>query len=188
MPTLDMRTLISLTTRLVGLLVSVALAACDESAVECEAPPAAETFEVGTGEVCFERVAADGIQPMMEGPQGGYHLWLAFVCSDCGPSVTLEAEAADANGPVGSRIEQVIDLDAGMVAGIQLPMPGDPWDENSIKLEEGTALTINVKLSSSSGAVLHEAAVERTVGPTEVWDYCATHPDDGCCANPCDGL
>ena len=181
-----MRTLFSAGAGLLGLLLP--LAACDEGVEECVAPPAAETFEVGTGEVCFERVEANGTQPMMEGPQGGYHLWLAFVCSDCGTSVTLEAEASDANGPVGSRIQQVVDLESGMAAGIQLPMPGDPWDETSVKLEEGTALTINVKLSSSSGAVLHEAAVERVVGPTEVWDYCATHPEDGCCENPCDGL
>lgn len=54
------------------------------SSFTCVTPDSPLVFEIGTGEHCFERVPAFGAVHAVEGNQGGYHVWLAFGCGDCG--------------------------------------------------------------------------------------------------------
>lgn len=50
---------------------------------------------MGTGEKCFEAVAGGQEVPLMSGPQGGYHMWLAVGCVDCAATVHLKYGARD---------------------------------------------------------------------------------------------
>src|SRR4051812_16305154 len=57
--------------------------------VICDDPPSPQMFEIGTGEKCFSRLTANQVIPVKQGPQGGFHLWLAMGCSDCPEKVTV---------------------------------------------------------------------------------------------------
>src|SRR5262245_15487600 len=62
----------------------------------CAPPAAAPAFGVGTGEVCYEAVSAGDVVPLMNGPQGGYHVWLGIGCTgDCGGATILRYGVQD---------------------------------------------------------------------------------------------
>ena len=157
---------------------------------DCELPPDLAPFETGTGEVCFERLGEDGVVSHFEGPQGGYHLFLALTCSDCAGEVVVETTARqeDNGAEVSPLTQSSVAMKGVSATGIIVPMPGSPWDPESPPLAEGTRLLLNTVVKSMSGEELHNVEELRVVGPSVVWDYCATHPEDQCCIELCDGI
>ncbi len=159
--------------------------------VECSAPEGAGEFEAGTGEVCFERVEDGGTIPLMEGPQGGWHIWLAVGCTDCGTSAHLRAVVTDPTDgeEVVPNTEVFADLSSDawpQIAGLQLSMP-DPYEVGS-KSARGTPLAIHVEvLDLETSEVLHEVELSAVLGGTQTWDPCDTNPDGPDCCEDCFG-
>jgi hypothetical protein len=118
------------------------------------------------------------VLPVMNGPQGGYHLWTAFSCTDCNinqpivygikdpmthdwlKGLTPLSAVAQLGKPTGWR----------QMAGLQNFLPGAPWDPMS-KLPKGTHVVLYVAATDSQGAPLanHEAEVEVVLGDDEYW-------------------
>lgn len=172
----------------------VLLAACGSDPASpvpesCDPPAKAEAFEIGTGELCFERLGAT--LPQMNGPQGGYHLFLALGCTDCGGAVDVSAEVLDAATmtAVYSPTEQIVTLSDGdwpQVAGLQISMPGLSWDDMDPPVAEGTAIVLHVVVKSEDGAkVLHDEQKPVTLGPITAWDPCDADPSGPCCDGGC---
>ena len=156
----------------------------------CETPPDAMVFELGTGELCFQRVEPLAKVPQYNGPQGGYHLFLALGCVDCGASALLEYAIIDlATGEPLARTapttQVFLELPSGawpQLAGLQIGMPGVEYLADEPPVPEGTQLGIDVRvLDASGGSVLHEGRLEVTVGATQPWNPCDAHPEGPCC-------
>lgn len=154
--------------------------------VDCDPPSTTAVFEIGSGEECFEPLADGATVPLISGPQGGYHLWVAVGCADCAATVSLEWGV---NDPVTGETfpntypnQGTVPLSSGawpQAAGLIAGMPGLSWDpENEPPPPPGTHVLLWVK---SSGAVEHEAEVEVVIGETVSWDPCAETPDDPAC-------
>jgi hypothetical protein len=159
----------------------------DAEPFECTPPEGAQTFEAGTGEFCFQRVTPSERVDLMAGPQGGYHLWLAVGCADCGDSMKVRTQVFDATGAVleGTHLrEQFVELvgDAWpQHAGIQIAMPGGEWaggDEPLQPPAPGTPLTIRVEALDASGGLLHAVDMPITVGDQEDWSGCGDCCED----------
>ncbi|MBL9025852.1 MAG: hypothetical protein JNL21_26895 [Myxococcales bacterium] len=150
----------------------------------CAPPASAGAFEIGTGERCFEPLVSDQEVPLMQGPQGGYHVWLAVGCNDCPDNPTLVWGALDP--ATGATLEgtyesqSVVDLSNQswpQIAGLFTNMPGLSWDPMTYPPPaKGTHVVLYAKLLGSSMETLHEGQVEIVIGDTLVWDPCATDP------------
>jgi hypothetical protein len=156
---------------------------------DCEAPSAPEPFELGTGETCFARVAAGETLPLVQGPQGGYHLWVAVSCTGCAEQLYLRYGALDpVTGeafPNTYATEGMVDLvgDASYRQRAQLTavMPGVPWDpETYPPLEKGARVLLYVELLEGS-EVVERRELEVRVGDTVSWDPCAEDPESPYC-------
>ncbi len=145
----------------------------EPSPEDCEPPSDPQAFEIGTGEHCFARVESGATVPLMAGPQGGYHVWLAVGCTDCGAEVRLRERvfAEDGTEMTGLATESYVDL-AGDAwpqhAGIQLGMPG--FEDESDRLPVGTPLRVQVEALDQGGSVIHTAELSLVLGETEAWD------------------
>lgn len=49
-----------------------------------------DAFEVGTGAGAFQELSPGATVPIIEGAQGGYHIWLSVRCGTCGPELVLD--------------------------------------------------------------------------------------------------
>lgn len=155
----------------------------------CKTPDPAESFEVGTGEKCFEAVAAGQEVPLMSGPQGGYHMWLAVGCVDCSATVHLKYGARDpaTNMPLTGTYDEeaMVPLkgkDWPQAAGLIVHMPGLSWDpENDPPPAKGTKLLLWSEAYDAKDALLHEAQVEIVVGDIVEWSPCAEDPNNPVC-------
>ena len=154
------------------------------STSSCAVPAGPPEFAIGTGEDCFEPLASGQPLKLLAGPQGGYHVWLAVGCSDCGPSLSLEWLAED---PATNELlegaffsQQVVDLSGEWpsAAGLIVGLPGSQYDEQSPPLPLGTRFQIHVKTLSQP---VHEAVVEVEVGEIEQWNPCAEDPNHPLC-------
>jgi hypothetical protein len=145
-------------------------------------------FEIGTGEKCFARLADGQEIPMMQGPQGGFHLWLAVGCSDCSASAHLKWGVRD---PVtGAPIPDTYDSEAFVplspgawpqAAGIFATMPGVVWDpEGSPPLPKGTEVVLWADVLDGT-TVTHHDQVRIIVGDTVPWDPCIEDPNHELC-------
>ncbi|NUP09445.1 MAG: hypothetical protein HOW73_25610 [Polyangiaceae bacterium] len=163
---------------------------------ECDAPDTPGTFEIGTGEACFERISEGATISQMNGPQGGYHLWLAVGCADCGAEIQVRYSLLDPetmmplDGTYPDNIAYAELSSAGgwpQRAGIQMSMPGIEWDiENDPPIAEGTPFILDVEaLDPSSLEVLHEAQLSLVIGSIQPWDPCDLHPEGECCTGLC---
>ncbi len=158
----------------------------------CQPPDAAEGFEVGTGELCFAEVNDGGVIQQMHGPQGGYHVWLALGCIDCGDQVWVRGSVLDpATGsplPNTYTTDNIVTLSKGawpQIAGIQQGMPGDDFlDEPGYEpLPPGTPFILRAQVFALDGAtLLHEAEVSAVLGDTVDWDPCDADPTGPCCS------
>src|SRR5690606_4066888 len=61
----------------------------------CADPADPAVFEIGTGQTCFERLTAGQTVAAIQGPQGGFHLWLAVGCADCGAQAVVRYGVKD---------------------------------------------------------------------------------------------
>lgn len=157
-------------------------------AAACDTPPEPGAFEIGTGEECFSRVADGDEVPLMNGPQGGYHMWLALGCQDCQTPTLLRFGAHDpATGmPLTETYDQqeMVPLHGEgfpQAAGIIVTMPGLSWDpEGQPPLAKGTHVVLWAK-AYDGDQLLHEAQVEVVVGDIQTWDPCADDPNSMYC-------
>lgn len=175
------------------LAAALLLSACGSSESNspdlCDPPDSPADFEVGTGEKCFERLAAEAEIPLIRGPQGGYHLWLAVGCADCGdkPHLKYGARSSDSEEPLpGTYVaDRHVPLEGdswGQVAGIQLSMPGLSWDEeNDPPPAKGTRLFLWADVVNGS-QVVHHAEVPVVLGDTVYWDNCDDN-SEACAGN-----
>lgn len=155
----------------------------------CDTPNSPPAFEVGTGEKCFERLTADQEVPLMSGPQGGYHMWLAAGCVDCGTVVHLEYGARDpaTHMPLtGTYDEQAMVQLYGkewpQAAGLIVHMPGLSWDpENEPPPAKGTKLLLWAEAYDPDGNLWHSMEVPVTVGDIVDWNPCVENPNDPLC-------
>lgn len=67
----------------------------DEPAAPYE-PVEPDGFEIGTGAGAFQELSAGATVPIIEGGQGGYHIWISARCGTCGPEITLSYGVDDA--------------------------------------------------------------------------------------------
>jgi len=174
------------------------LLACESegpSPEDCSPPADAPSFAVGTGELCFESVEQGQILPMMAGPQGGYHVWMALGCTDCGSAVLVRYTLLDPT--TEEMIPGTYELneasaplygdDWPQAAGIQMSMPGFSWDEEAEPpLPKGTAVLLRAQVFDSTGNnQLHDADLQFEVGDIQYWDPCDANPDGDCCNETC---
>lgn len=151
---------------------------------KCGETPDAPDFEMGTGEVCFEPLHDGDILPVMAGPQGGFHVWVALLCAACPDEVHslvgVKLEGSDAwEGETGERI---IELHSDQFAGLYALLAGTTADPTTV-LPEGTDVRVIVQVSSLDGDLLFEGEKHVTLGPTEVW-YNICDPDESTCGRP----
>lgn len=177
-------------------LVLAFTAACGESGPspeDCSPPAETPSFAIGTGELCFTALADGDVVPMMSGPQGGYHVWLAIGCTDCGSSAQVAYKLLDPEtkelvpGTYDLNQENIVlGGDWPQAAGIQMALPGSSWDEESDPpLAKGTKILVHVEVEANQGAVFHEGEVEVEIGATQSWDPCDANPDGDCCDETC---
>ncbi|WP_437756132.1 hypothetical protein [Sorangium sp. So ce1389] len=156
----------------------------------CLPPEDTAVFEVGTGETCFERIDDGATLPVMAGPQGGYHLWLAVGCRDCGAAVRLRYSVKDpATGELfesGAAQEMVLTFPPGNVpqaAGLPARLPGAIWDPDAV-LPQGTRVILAAEVRNDDGSTKHAAEVEVVLGATEVWGGVPCSEDPATCGAP----
>jgi hypothetical protein len=155
----------------------------------CDAPPSPKAFEIGTGEVCFERLAAGQEVPLVQGPQGGFHVWVAMSCAGCGTEMHLRYGALDpATGehfentyPNEGLFELSGDATSRQRAMLTAVMPGVPWDPVAFPpLEKGAAVRLYVE-HLEDGMVVERSEVDVILGDTVSWDPCAENPESEFC-------
>ncbi len=156
------------------LLLPLLLACGDPSPEDCDPPSRAQAFEVGTGELCFERVPSGSVVPLISGPQGGYHVWLAIGCADCGREAHIRARVFGEDGAELPNLatEEIVEL-AGdewpQHPGFQLGMPGDPFGDFEDPLPTGTRLRVVVEVLGATEPPLHSAEIDFVLGEIESW-------------------
>ncbi len=155
----------------------------------CEAPPSPEAFEIGTGEACFERLEVGQVVPLVQGPQGGFHVWVAMSCTGCSAEMHLRYGALDpATGehfentyPSEGLFELSGDVSSRQRAMLTAVMPGVPWDpENFPPLEKGAPVRLYVE-HLEDGMVVERSEVDVVLGDTVSWDPCAENPESEFC-------
>lgn len=199
LPVLYLIKIMSFASYLTGLgclLLTVTSVACGESGPspeDCTPPAETPDFAIGTGELCFAPLADGEVVPMMNGPQGGYHVWLAIGCTDCGGSVQISYKLLDPETeeliPGTYDLNQanaVLGGDWPQAAGIQMAMPGSEWDEESGALPKGTKILVQVTVENAGASEpLHTGEVTIEIGDTKTWDPCDANPDADCCNEAC---
>jgi hypothetical protein len=178
-----------------GLALTVICGACGDSAPspeDCTPPAETPDFAIGTGELCFTPLADGDVVPMMNGPQGGYHLWLAIGCTDCGEAVQVSYKLLDPETkeliPGTYELNQASAMLGGewpQAAGIQVALPGTEWDEESDALPKGTKILMQVTVDKNGAGTVHEGEVQIEIGETQAWDPCDANPDGDCCDESC---
>lgn len=166
--------------------------------VDCTAPADHDTFELGTGELCFEPLSEGDALPLMAGPQGGYHVFLSIGCADCGDAVTLTYSLLDPatmaplerTYPGNQAYAELFEVDDWRQSlGIQIGMPGFQWGDEDPPLAEGTEFVVSVEVTrENESSPIHEAELKLVLGPTQNWDPCDANPDGECCDRSCDGF
>ncbi len=123
----------------------------------------------------------------MQGPQGGYHVWLAVGCAGASCTSSLHLKWGVRDATTHELLENTYETEsfvdvvgdtfrqrAGLVDG----MPGISWDpETYPPLPMGTHFIMYVQRLDDAGSVLEEIERELVLGETIVWDPCAEHPE-----------
>jgi hypothetical protein len=153
-----------------------------ETPSPCGQVPAKTSFEVGTGEVCFESVRSGQVVPRVAGPQGGIHLWAAILCEDCPSELRVSVAARGPDGvPFASAGERVVTLHSNQAAGFYaLLADGVELPPNA---SEGAPAEIYVEARDLDGLLLHSGVTPVTLGPLVPWlNQC--DPDPMSCGQP----
>jgi hypothetical protein len=159
------------------------------TAVVCTTPPDVGAFEIGTGETCFEALAAEGEVTLMSGPQGGFHVWLATGCTDCGTVVHLKygVHAIGSTTPLDGTYDEeamaeLTGKDWPQKAGLVVHMPGQNWDPVTYPPPaKGDKVLLWADAYAPNGDLWHHDEVIVTIGDTMEWNPCATNPNDPAC-------
>ena len=121
-------------------------------------------LEIGTGETCFTSVAANGNIALIAGGQGGYHMWIALRCRHCaGAQLVRYGVIDDSTGAwvMGDHQQEMVDMlgtgDYFEIAGIQAPMPGDSFSEDTKYL--GATLRLWIEMNVAGETVEREVTV-----------------------------
>jgi hypothetical protein len=136
----------------------------------CGETPDAPAFEIGTGETCFAALAPGAVVPRVGGPQGGFHVWGAFLCADCPHKVIVDIglKLVGSEELVNEESERVVEVDSDQVAGLIALLPGTTENPSS-SLPEGTDVRIVIAVRSMQGEPLHESEATVTLGDLELW-------------------
>jgi hypothetical protein len=136
----------------------------------CGETPNAPEFEIGTGETCFEPLPPAAVVPRVGGPQGGFHVWGAFLCSGCPAKVIVKVglKVAGSEEWAGEPSERVIDVLSAQVAGLIALLPGTMENPSSL-LPEGSDVRLVVEIADMEGAQLHAGEKVVTLGELELW-------------------
>lgn len=152
--------------------------------VTCDDPPSPAAFEVGTGEICFERLTSGQEVNVMAGPQGGFHLWLAVGMTDWIAQPIVEFGVQDVSTHAwltgfGSKTVVTMDGDGWhQRAGFTAFLPGVEWDPSTV-LPKGTHVLLVASVLAQDNTVLHTAEVEVVLGDTVTW-YPPCDPSSMC--------
>lgn len=143
--------------------------------IVCDDPPMPAVFELGTGEKCFSRLTPGQVIPVMQGPQGGFHLWAAMGCSDCPEKVTvvygLKDKATNDYYPDQKPLKVIAHLQTTgwpQRAGFTDFLPGVVYDE-ATQLPKGTHVIMEGAILDSTGQPMHQQEVEVELGDKEIW-------------------
>lgn len=146
----------------------------------CVDPSDPGSFELGTGELCFERLSAGQEINVISGPQGGYHLWTAVLCPNCPQDTLIVYATRDTQTHAALSYEDATVVKpqgaAGRIVGLPAPLPGTPWDETT-KLPKGTHVLLWAAQRDAQGNTVQESEVEVVLGDEVYWDPCETDPD-----------
>lgn len=154
-------------------------------AAACSAPPAPMTFELGTGEDCFARIEDGDVLPLIAGPQGGYHVWVAFGCEDCPTALRASFGVSDVETgmplPNTYDTEVIADLEGEpfrQLAGLVLRTPGVSWDpEGFPPPAQGSRILIWAELLDDNGEAVQREEREIEIGETVEWNPCKEEPE-----------
>ncbi len=136
----------------------------------CGETPNAPDFEVGTGEECFEALPENPVVPRVGGPQGGFHVWGAFLCADCPNKVIVNVglKLVGEDAWVGEQSERVTEVRSAQVAGLIALLPGTTENPSS-SLPEGTDVRLLVEVKAMDGVLLHSGERTLTLGDLLLW-------------------
>src|SRR4051794_24908042 len=158
----------------------------------CDAPESPAVFELGTGETCFERLTSGQVVPEIQGPQGGFHVWAAIGCGDCGAETIVEFGTKNAKTKAwlqGFPAKQKVGLgtgDWGQHAGLTAFLPGDVNNAPDEQLPRGAHVIVALRALDPEGNELHAAETEVVLGDLEMWSSCSTESTCGESGfNPC---
>ncbi|MBL8742332.1 MAG: hypothetical protein JNK04_14590 [Myxococcales bacterium] len=138
----------------------------------CGETPSAPGFEVGTGEECFEALPENPVVPRVGGPQGGFHVWGAFLCADCPYKVRVNVglKLVGDDAWVGEQSERVIEVRSAQAAGLIALLPGTSENPSSL-LPEGSEVRLVIELRTMEGAALQSGERTVTLGDLEFWEH-----------------
>lgn len=124
----------------------------------------------------MERLATGQTVPVMAGPQGGFHVWAAIGCSDCGLHPTVEygiKDPATTTWYAGTYPTQlVVDLSGAawpQRAGLTAFLPGVAYDTKT-QLAKGTHVVVSARVIASDGSTVHQQEFEVVLGDTMQWN------------------
>ncbi len=139
----------------------------------CAAPPSPAPFEAGGGETCFERLTQGQTVKVLQGPQGGFHIWLAVGCTGCTSSKTIEYGVKDPATKtwfaMSTPQKVAVDLaGAGWRehAGFTAFLPGVPWDQTT-QLPKGSHVLLTAILYGDNNAPVDEIENDVVLGDIE---------------------
>jgi len=110
------------------------------------------------------------VVPRVGGPQGGFHVWGAFLCADCPNKVIVNIglKLPGSEAWVGERGERVVEVQSAQVAGLIAILPGTPENPSSA-LPQGSEVRLLVGIKTLDGAELYAAERTVTLGELELW-------------------
>jgi hypothetical protein len=166
-----------------GLFVGLALGGCDAVPPD---PPHPASISLGTAQLDGTGYAPlAGDVTLVEGAQGGFHVWLKFRVSGMTPATVTATHTArrKSDGALVSRGVRTIDVGAAGEGGYwETPLAAPTFlcpTPIGISVRDQT-LVFHVELSDESGTVLG-------VGDSEATPHCPTGSQAEFCSSICSG-
>lgn len=167
----------------------------------CPTPSSPQAFELGTGETCFARLTPMETVPVMAGPQGGFHIWMAVGCADCDAQSIIAYGVKD---PMTNdwfagtfQLKEAVDLGPPgwrQRAGYKAFLPGIAWDPTTVLPKGSHVLLTATILDGATMMPIHSGEVEVILGDEVPWSPpCDPTPNCGapgglpCCSDGIDG-
>jgi hypothetical protein len=162
----------------------------------CKAPASPAPFEAGQGETCFGRLTPGQTVTVLQGPQGGYHIWFAVSCVGCDAKTTIEFGVKDPATMTWFKdtSPQKVSVDLGgagwqQQAGFTAFLPGVPWDQTT-SLPKGTHVLLTGIRYGADGKPVTEIQNDVVLGDIEQYSppcdpnpmTCGTLGGLPCCA------